>query len=81
MTQHVYLDDIIVYSRTFQEHLRHIDVIVSRIKDAGLKPQPKKCQIIQTEVAYLGHIMFDYGVKTNPEKIRKVKDWPVPTSV
>ncbi len=77
----VYLDDIIVYSCSFDEHLQRLDLIFSRIKDAGLKLQPKKCHIFQEEVAYLGHIVSAKGVKTDPTKIHKVRDWPVPTIV
>ena len=77
----VYLDDIIVYSRSFQEHMERLELILTRIREAGLKLQPKKCQLFQTEVSYLGHIVSADGVRTDPAKIQRVKDWPVLTSV
>ena len=53
---------------------------MGRIKEAGLKLQPNKCHLFQREVEYLGHIVSDEGVKTDPAKIQRVKDWPEPTS-
>ena len=77
----VYLDDIIVYSSSFDEHLKRLDLIFSRIKESGLKLQSKKCQMLQKEVSYLGHITSAEGVKIDPAKIEQVQNWPGPTSV
>lgn len=51
----LYLDDIIVYSENFDQHLAHLERVFQRLKDHGLKLQPKKCKLLQTEVQYLGH--------------------------
>ena len=77
----VYLDDVIVYSRTFDEHVERLQLVFDRIKEVGLKLQPKKCHLLQREVMYLGHIVSDQGVRTDPEKIRQVKEWQVPRNV
>ena len=77
----VYLDDVIVYSHTFEEHVERLQLIFERIKEAGLKLKPKKCHLFQQQVSYLGHVVSDEGVHTDPEKIQKVRDWPVPANV
>ena len=77
----VYLDDIIIFSQTFDEHLTHLDEVLNRLSGAGLKLKPSKCALFQSEVLYLGHIVTASGVKPNPDKVKAVADWPVPTNV
>ncbi len=76
-----YLDDIIIFSRTFSEHLCHLRQVFERFREAGLKLQPKKCTFGQKEVKYLGHIVNKDGVATDPEKLKIVRDYPIPTDV
>ena len=75
----VYLDDVIVFSSTMNEHFDRLRVVLSRLKGAGLKLKPSKCHLLQKHVAFLGHIVSEGGVSTDPEKIRAVTEWPVPT--
>ena len=77
----VYLDDLIIFSRTFDEHMTHLDEVLHRLSRAGLKLKPSKCALFQSEVIYLGHIVTTDGVKPNPEKVRAVAEWPTPTNV
>ncbi|GBM00128.1 Retrovirus-related Pol polyprotein from transposon 297 [Araneus ventricosus] len=72
----VYLDDIIIVGRTFQEHLNNIRKVFQRLQKANLKLSPKKCRFFRKEVSYLGHIISADGVKTDPEKTKAVVDWP-----
>ncbi|GBM06797.1 Retrovirus-related Pol polyprotein from transposon 297 [Araneus ventricosus] len=72
----VYLDDIIIVGRTFEEHLNNLRKVFQRLQKANLKLNPKKCRFFQREVAYLGHVISAEGVKTDPEKIKAVVDWP-----
>ncbi|KAI5725816.1 hypothetical protein M8J77_020471 [Diaphorina citri] len=74
----VYLDDIIVIGKTFQEHVENLKAVFLRLRSAHLKLGPKKCNLFRTEVKYLGHIVSADGVKTDPDKIEAVKSWPVP---
>ncbi|XP_043064105.1 uncharacterized protein LOC122320095 [Drosophila ficusphila] len=74
----VYLHDIIVHSRTAEEHLVHLDQVFDRLATAGLKLSPRKCAFFRPEVNYLGHIVSHNGLKACPEKIQKVVDWPSP---
>ena len=76
----VYLDDIIVLGRSFEEHIRNLDCVFQRLRESGLRLKPSKCVFFQEEVKYLGHIISREGVATDPDKTVKVATWPVPTS-
>ena len=75
----VYIDDIIVIGKTFSEHLTNLTQVLNRLREAGLKLQPKKCCLCSQQVEFLGHIVSPEGVSTDPKKIEKVANWPVPT--
>ncbi|GBL80842.1 Retrovirus-related Pol polyprotein from transposon 297, partial [Araneus ventricosus] len=77
----VYLDDIIIVGRTFEEHLNNLRKVFQRLQKANLKLNPKKCRFFQREVAYLGHVISAEGVKTDSEKIKAVVDWPRPDKI
>ncbi|GBM71467.1 Retrovirus-related Pol polyprotein from transposon 297 [Araneus ventricosus] len=77
----VYLDDIIIVGRTFEEHLNNLRKVFQRLQKANLKLNLKKCRFFQKEVTYLGHVISAEGVKTDPEKIKAVVDWPRPETV
>ena len=74
----IYLDDVIVFSRTFKEHIVRLHQVFSRIKGANLKLSPTKCKLFCHEVGYLGHIVSKDGVATDPKKIEAISSWPVP---
>ncbi|GBO02543.1 Retrovirus-related Pol polyprotein from transposon 297 [Araneus ventricosus] len=74
----VYLDDIIIVGRTFEEHLNNLRKVFQRLQKANLKLNLKKCRFFHKEVTYLGHVISAEGVKTDPEKIKTVVDWPRP---
>lgn len=74
----VYLDDIIIVGRTFEDHLKNLNRVLSKIQAANLKLSPKKCSFFKQQVNFLGHIVSGEGVQTDPEKVVAVKDWPVP---
>ena len=76
-----YLDDVIIYSSTWEEHLRNIEQVLKRFEDFGLKLNIKKCEFAKTSgVKYLGHILSAEGVAPDPKKIALMKDFPVPTT-
>jgi hypothetical protein len=77
----IYLDDIIVYSKTLDEHLERLDVVFSRLSEHRLKLSPKMCHFFQEEIGYLGYVVSAKGICTSPEKIRVVKDWPMPNTL
>ena len=77
----VYLDDILIFSRSLEEHLQHLQMVIQRLVDVGLKLKPTKCRFAQTELEYLGHVVGRDGLKTNPRLVAAVSDFPVPDSV
>ena len=58
-----YLDDILIFSKTLEEHMEHLKLVLNRIIAAGLKLNPEKCKFIQQEVEYLGHVITPTGLK------------------
>ena len=76
----VYLDDIIIFSHNVQQHLKQLRDVFVRLKDAGLKVMSAKCHLLQSSVCYLGHVISDRGIETDPEKVKCVADWPVPVN-
>ncbi|GFU65993.1 retrovirus-related Pol polyprotein from transposon 17.6 [Trichonephila clavipes] len=77
----VYLDDIIIVGRSFEEHVKNIRRVLQKPKEANLKLRPSKCHLFRREVTYLGHIISAEGVRTDPDKISSVKDWNFPTNI
>lgn len=74
----VYMDDILIYSRTIHEHLSRLREVFTRLRKANLKIQPDKCEFLKKEVAYLGHLITPDGVKPDPKKVEAVENFPVP---
>ncbi|CAI5686070.1 unnamed protein product [Oreochromis niloticus] len=77
----LYLDDVIVFSSTVEEHVSRLDVVLGRLQQEGLKAKLEKCSFFQSEVSYLGHVMSRDGVSTDPNKIEAVSKWPRPNHV
>ncbi len=77
----VFLDNLIVYSDSLEEHESLLISVLGRLREYGLKLSLDKCNFFQTEVRYLGHIVSREGVKTDPEKIRGLKTWPRPQNL
>ena len=77
----VYIDDILIFSRTMEEHLHHISRVLDRLRAAGLKLRPTKCHFLCQRVEYLGHLITPHGLGPNPKRVSAVADFPVPASV
>ncbi|MES9883466.1 MAG: reverse transcriptase domain-containing protein [Sedimenticola sp.] len=77
----IYLDDVIVYGKTFSEHLQRLDVVLTRLFAAGMKLKASKCVLLRKEVAFLGHLVTEGGVKPLLSKVKAIKQWPVPKNV
>ena len=73
-----YLDDICIFANSGNQMLDRIKLVFSRLKQYQLKIKPKKSFFFQTEVSFLGHVLSAKGISPNPEKVDKVRDWPVP---
>lgn len=76
----IYLDDLIIFSETYEQHLERLDLVLTRLHECKLKLAPEKCHFLQRKVKFLGHIVSEEGVQTDPDKIEKVKNWPTPTN-
>ena len=77
----VYMDDIIVYSRSFQGHMANLRQVFDCLKSANLKLKPSKCSFMKNEVKYLGHIVSKEGLKPDPDKIKVIQNYPTPHNV
>ena len=76
----VYLDDIIVYARSF-DHLVHLRCVLERLREANLKLNPKKCALFRTKVTYLGYVLSEKGISADPVEVKAVKNWPQPRNI
>ena len=77
----VYLDDIIIFSDTKEEHIKRLEAVFQKLMAAGLKLKPTKCFFFRDEIEYLGHVVSGKGISTNPKKIEAVTKWPTPKTV
>ncbi|GBG72447.1 hypothetical protein CBR_g12022 [Chara braunii] len=76
----VYLDDILIYSRTLEEHLRHLRDVLDHLRRHGFYAKLSKCRFAQHKVNFLRHYVSDQGLHMDDAKITAIADWPVPTS-
>lgn len=77
----IYLDDILVPGKSFDHQLHNLCQVFQKLRQASLKLTPKKSTLFQSEVNYLGHVVGENGVSTDPNKVHTVQSWPVPTNV
>ena len=77
----LYLDDIIIFSSTVDQQLERLEMVLTRLKQEGLKAKLEKCCFFQQQVTYLGHVVSKDGVSTDPAKISAVSEWRRPTNV
>ena len=75
-----YLDDILCHSANLEQHLISLTQVFSAYQKAGLKLQPAKCFFFKTSTKYLGHIVSEKGLSPDPEYVKVVQDWPMPTT-
>lgn len=76
----LYLDDIIIFSSSFEEHLQRLELVLTCLQKNQLKLKLSKCHFFQPEVKYLGHVVSASGVAADPEKVKAVEEWKQPTT-
>lgn len=77
----VYIDNIVVFLRSVEEHIQHLAQIFGWLRQIGLKLHPQKCCFACSEVLYLGHVISSQGISPDPNKLRAVAEFRTPTSV
>ena len=77
----VFIDDILIYSKSAEEHEQHLRVILNKLRAHELYVKFSKCEFWLQEVAFLGHIITADGVKVDPKKVKAVSEWKQPTNV
>jgi hypothetical protein len=77
----VFMDDILIYSKTLDNHKQHLQGVFQILRDNKFHLERSKCSFAQQSLEYLGHIISNQGVATDPVKIHAVKQWPTPTDM
>ena len=77
----IYLDDILIWSKSEKEHAEHLNQVLTMIREAGYKVKLSKCLFCKKELLYLGHTISDKGMAVNDRKVQAVQDWPAPVTV
>jgi hypothetical protein len=77
----VFFDDILVYSRTYEEHLSHLSQVFQWLSADQWKIKLSKCQFAKRSVSYLGHVISEQGLSTDPAKIQAIVSWLTPSNV
>ena len=77
----VFLDDVLIASKTFEEHLEYLRAVLSRFCSAGLRLKPQKCTLLRRTIKYLGYMISPEGIYPDPEKTVKVANFPTPSDV
>ena len=77
----IYIDDVIIFSKSVEEHLSHLEEVFKRLREANVKLNPKKCSFVKQKVEYLGHVVTPDGISPDPDKVRFVQDFPTPTNL
>jgi hypothetical protein len=77
---HIFLDDIVVWSRTIEEHDKHLRQVFTALQEAGLFVHPKKCHLFRSEIRFLGHKISRKGIEADEGKADRILQWPQPTN-
>ena len=77
----VFIDDILVYSRSKEEHEEHLKLVLQLLREHKLYAKISKCDFFQRQVHYSGHVIFEKGIVVDPDKIKSIIDWPNPKDV
>ena len=75
----IYLDDILVFSSSMEEHTRHVRLILTKLREHGLYAKSEKCEFDRTSVEFLGYVISPPGITMDPRKVATIHDWPIPT--
>ena len=77
----IYMDDLLIFSKTKEDRMKHLETVLSRLQKEKLYVAPKKCSFLEEETEFLGLIVGRSGLKVNPEKASVIKAWPRPRTI
>jgi hypothetical protein len=77
----VFFDDLLIYNRTWEDHLRQLDEVLGIMGEQSLYAKASKCEFGMTKILYLGHVISAQGVQVHQEKIQAILDWPPPKTL
>ena len=77
----VYIDDVVVFGTSFEQTLTNLQLVLERLRGAGLKLKPAKCNLFASEILYLGFVVSGEGIRPDPSKVESVRNWPRPCNV
>src|SRR6185312_14004965 len=77
----IFIDDILIFSKTEEEHAEYIRIVLQKLRDYRLYAKFSKCEFWLKEVAFLGHILSENGVAMDPNKVKDVLDWKQPQNI
>ncbi|RXN10645.1 Retrovirus-related Pol poly from transposon [Labeo rohita] len=77
----VYLDDLLVHGRDFDQAVHNLREVLTAIRSAMLRLNPAKCNLLTRQTQFLGHVVSESGVATNPAKVAALRNWPPPTNI
>jgi hypothetical protein len=77
----IFIDDILIYSKTEEEHEQHLKIVLQTLREHKLYAKFDKCDFYQRKIQYLGHVISEDGIAVDPEKIKEIMEWPIPKYV
>ena len=77
----IYFDDVIVFSKTLEEHVFRLKAVFEKLKQAGLKLKPSKYEFFRQKLTYSGHVVSTDSIQTNPKKVEAIHRWPIPINM
>jgi hypothetical protein len=77
----VFIDDIVVFSKTEEEHAKHLRLVLQKLRDYKLYAKRSKCEFWLKEISFLSHVVSNGGISVDPGKVRDVLNWKLPTNV
>lgn len=74
----IFLDDLIIFTKSYDEHMNRLHLVFGKLRESGLKLSPKKCNFFMKRIKYVSHIVSEAGNEIDPDKVQKAIDWPTP---
>ena len=74
------MDDIVIFSKSLNEHLQHLQAIFKKLRQYNFKVQIEKSKFLRKDVEFLSHVITPQGIKPNPSKINAIEKYPIPTT-